>query len=169
MKNDDINIGSVYDIKIGKNITVVRIIKTVADGGWEAISLSTGNPLVIKSADRLLGLHRPKKSTTAQDVTTPINPVQRKLTPNTHKPAKNTPPLKRASILDAAVRVLTEANDPLNCKSIVKAMTEKDYWKPSQSGKTPANTLHAAISKEIRVKGTASRFEKVARGQFGLS
>jgi len=48
-------------------------------------------------------------------------------------------------------------------------MMDKAYWEPAQSGKTPANTLHAAISKEIKTKGKDSRFEKVGRGQFALS
>ena len=44
----------------------------------------------------------------------------------------------------------------------------KGYWQ-SAGGKTPANTLHAAIAKEIRTKGKASRFRKVGRGQFALT
>ena len=48
-------------------------------------------------------------------------------------------------------------------------MTEKDYWQPTNAGKTPQNTLHAAISKEIKTKFADSRFTKVGRGQFTLA
>jgi hypothetical protein len=57
----------------------------------------------------------------------------------------------------------------MNCRKLIETMAAKSYWTPSQSGKTPQNTLHAAISKEIKLKGPDSRFEKVGRGQFALS
>jgi hypothetical protein len=44
---------------------------------------------------------------------------------------------------------------------MIETMTAREYWKPSQGGKTPANTLYAAISKEINTKGKDSRFQKV--------
>ncbi|MBI9019282.1 MAG: hypothetical protein JEZ07_18675 [Phycisphaerae bacterium] len=50
---------------------------------------------------------------------------------------------------------------------IAKAI-ESNLWQP-KSGKTPANTLHSAINKEIKTKGDSSRFEKADRGQFILS
>jgi hypothetical protein len=75
---------------------------------------------------------------------------------------------KRLSALDAAAKVLAESKEPLSCKQMIEAMMAKGYWKPAHAGKTPANTLHAAIGTEIKKKGTASRFEKVGRGQFGL-
>jgi len=41
-------------------------------------------------------------------------------------------------------------------------------WTP-RDGKTPANTLYAAISREIKLKGDASRFAKAERGKFALA
>jgi len=35
--------------------------------------------------------------------------------------------------------------------------------------KTPANSLHAAMQREIRTKGPASRFVKAERGKFALA
>jgi hypothetical protein len=48
---------------------------------------------------------------------------------------------------------------------MIDTMAAKGYWK-NAGGKTPQNTLYAAISKEINTKGKDSRFEKVGRGQF---
>jgi hypothetical protein len=59
-------------------------------------------------------------------------------------------------------------NAPLACKQMMDAMTADSLCSPSQGGKTPANTLHAAIGSEIKKKGAAARFEKVGRGQFGM-
>jgi hypothetical protein len=76
--------------------------------------------------------------------------------------------LKKASALDSAVRVLSEAKKPMTCQQLIETMAAKGYWK-SKGGKTPANTLYAAIVKEINTKGKDSRFEKVGRGQFALA
>ena len=94
----------------------------------------------------------------------PSQPADQPESPDTTQPEQS----KRASALDAAARVLAEAKEPMNCRQLIETMTEKDYWQPKKAGKTPQNTLHAAISKEIKTKGTDSRFEKVGRGEFAL-
>ena len=156
MKLENIKIGNVYDIKVGKNTSAVRITKPLATGGFEAVTLATNKTVVIKSADRIVGPHNPKADKQPKPT---ISPATTDPAPFRAKPL---------SALDAAARVLAEAKTPLNCKQMIEAMTAQGYWQPSQGGKTPANTLHAAIGTEIKKKGAASRFEKVERGQFGL-
>ena len=73
---------------------------------------------------------------------------------------------KRASGLDAAVKVLAEAKEPMSCKTIVERMLAKGLWQTK--GKTPAATIYAAIIREIASKGSAARFRKVERGKFAL-
>jgi hypothetical protein len=73
----------------------------------------------------------------------------------------------KMSALDAAVRVLAEAGQPMNCQQLIGAMAIKGYWS-SPAGKTPAATLYASILKEISTRGEAARFVKVSRGLFGL-
>ncbi|MGB2824687.1 MAG: winged helix-turn-helix domain-containing protein [Phycisphaerae bacterium] len=78
---------------------------------------------------------------------------------------------KRLSALNAAVKVLEErdpADGPLSCAQMIERMAAKGYWTPVRGGKTPANTLYAAILREINTKGEDSRFEKVERGRFTL-
>lgn len=70
----------------------------------------------------------------------------------------------RLSGLDAAVQVLTAAKQPMRCQDIVNTMLAKKLW--STSGKTPAATIHAAMIREIAVKGKDARFRKVDRGLF---
>ena len=74
----------------------------------------------------------------------------------------------KVSALDAAVKVLSEAKQPMNCKAMIEAMAAQRYWK-SPGGKTPQATLYASILKEITTKGKQSRFVKVDRGQFALA
>lgn len=171
MKKTDVKIGNHYKAKVTNKIVTVEILAENPHGGWDAKNLSTGKSVRIKSAQRLRG-KAPKPNTSAaggKPKQQPSKDTPKPKSANTAKPAPTSPKQKRVSILDAAARVLAEAKEPLNCKSMIQTMTDKAYWQPSQSGKTPANTLHAAISKEIKTKGADSRFEKVGRGQFALS
>ena len=100
-----------------------------------------------------------KKATEASKEPTPEKQ------PNTGQPRG--PRAKRASGLDAAAQVLGEAPEPMSCKAIVEKMLTAKLWQTS--GKTPAATISAAITREIAAKGDASRFRKVAPGQFTLN
>jgi hypothetical protein len=75
---------------------------------------------------------------------------------------------KKTSALDAAVRVLEEAGQPMTCPDMIEAMRAKGYW-TSPGGATPAATLYSAILREINAKGKDSRFVKTERGKFGLA
>jgi hypothetical protein len=73
---------------------------------------------------------------------------------------------KRLSGLDAAAKVLAEAGEPLNTKTMVERMLAKGLW--TTQGKTPAATIYAAVIREI-AKGKGARFRKVGRGKFTLA
>ena len=79
---------------------------------------------------------------------------------------------KPMSLLDAAAHLLSlgTGDNPgaMRCKDIVDLAVERGLWTP-RDGKTPENTLYAAISREIKVKGEASRFVKAERGKFSLA
>lgn len=87
----------------------------------------------------------------------------------TAKAAKAKAPKKErpASLLTLAYEILkkTEAK-ALDCKTIVERAMAKG-WKTE--GKTPSQTLYAAIITEIKKKGKASRFKKVEAGQFAAA
>jgi hypothetical protein len=93
----------------------------------------------------------------------PAAPAPAKTMAKKAKEAKATKP----SALDAAVRVLEEASQPMNCQEMIAVMATKGYW-TSPGGKTPAATLYAAILRETQTKGDASRFVKAKRGKFTL-
>jgi len=171
MKPTDIQIGSVYDLKVGRNTTPVRIMQAAPAGGWEAIGLTTSKPVAIQSAERLVGPHSPKKTPTsaqgAKSSTKPAKAAPQAKSASTANRGPTSAKIKRVSALDSAARVLSEAKEPQTCPQLIDTMAAKDYWK-STGGKTPANTLYAAMAKEIRTKGKESRFQKVCRGQFAL-
>ncbi|MGD2175611.1 MAG: winged helix-turn-helix domain-containing protein [Candidatus Brocadiaceae bacterium] len=69
--------------------------------------------------------------------------------------------------LEAAAKVLEEADEPLRCKEIAERALEAGYW--ASDGKTPAATIYSAIIREIAAKGDESRFRKVGRALFALA
>jgi hypothetical protein len=90
---------------------------------------------------------------------------------NPAKPSKVAKPKKERTVaktggLSAAVKVLQEAGQPLNCQEMIKRILEKGYWKTD--GKTPAATIYSAIIREIKEKGADARFRKTERGKFEL-
>jgi hypothetical protein len=73
--------------------------------------------------------------------------------------------LKKLSALDAAARILGEIGQGMNSKELIDQMAAKGYW-TSPGGQTPHATLHAAISREIKVKEADSRFAKAGPGKY---
>lgn len=74
---------------------------------------------------------------------------------------------RKMSAIDAAAKVLAEADQPMATKDLIATMAEKGYW-TSPGGKTPHATLYSAILREIGTKGEDSRFTKVERGKFAI-
>jgi hypothetical protein len=72
---------------------------------------------------------------------------------------------KKVSALDAAHRVLAAAGAPMTAKELIAAMAAQGLWN-SPKGKTPANTLYAAVMREINTKGDESRFSRPEPGKF---
>ena len=197
MKKNDVEAGKVYRVKVSGSVQDVRITGENPHGGWDGVNVATKRKVRIKSAQRLRAVagERPAKRTKivslaeyeadakgsapAADVgpwaekpakaTKDAKPAPKR---DTGEPDANDGEPKRMSIMSAAVKVLEErdpADGPLTCPQMLERMTAKGYWSPARGGKTPANTLYAAILREINTKGEASRFDKVERGKFSLS
>ena len=74
---------------------------------------------------------------------------------------------KPMSGLDAAAKVLADAKEPMNAKTMVETMLASGMWKTG--GKTPQATIYAAIIREIAAKKAESRFRKTDRGLFTIN
>jgi hypothetical protein len=74
----------------------------------------------------------------------------------------------KLSALAAAARVLSERKQAMTCSELIAAMAVQGYW-TSPAGKTPQATLHAALTREIKLKKDQSRFRKTERGKFALA
>jgi hypothetical protein len=159
MKKTDIKIGEVYKVMIGDEAVSVRLMSKNRFGKWVGLN-ADGDEIIIKSDKQFCNTHLPKSSYAGKK-----EPPHRTLPSNVAKPKKERTVAKTGG-LSAAVKVLQEAGQPLNCQEMIKRILEKGYWKTE--GKTPAATIYSAITREIKEKGEASRFRKTERGKFEL-
>jgi len=158
MKKADVKLGKTYTAKVSNRIVPVRIDAVHSVGGWVATNLKTNKKVRIKSAQRLRGFYH--ATTAKRAVGAANNAKSNKQVDTGRRGAKQ----GRPSVLDVAARLLGEAGEPLSCQAMINIMIERKLWKTS--GQTPANTLNAAIRREINAMGSASRFRKVERGLF---
>ncbi len=183
MKKAEVQIGEVYAVKVSGNVVPVVLDEEHPRGGWIGTNQQTNRQVRIKSAQRLrciwdayLGRGEAALGEPPDEATGRTRRPQGAKKPEAKAKAtndeKNAPEAhtarkSKASGLDAAAKVLEEANEPLSCKAIVERAFEKGYWQ--SHGKTPAATIYAAILREIQRKGEQARFRKIARGKFELA
>ena len=175
MKANDVKIGGEYEARIGKETVQVRILAEKASGGWTALNLATKKKIFISMARLLRDPDTTGATTTTERNLTVVEgppatvetinepkakPARKKKT--TEAPAVTA---KKISQIQAALQVLANAKEPMNCQAMVEAMSAQGLW-TSPGGKTPHATLYAAILREINTKGNDARFRKVNRGQF---
>jgi hypothetical protein len=104
------------------------------------------------------------KTPAGQAPATPPAPASRSR-PAKAAPPRGAAPEKKISALNAAALVLQETGQALTCPELIAQMAAKGYW-TSPQGQTPAATLYAALTREIKLKGAAARFHKTGRGTF---
>ncbi len=166
MKKNEIKVGGMYRAKVSDKIVTVRIDSTHTKGGWNATNTATGKRIRIRSAQRLRGAANgaaKAKGGTKTGTTTKATTKKAKSTKATGEKKA-----KRVSALDAAAQVLAKAGKPMRAKELIAAMAEQGLWK-SPAGRTPHATLYAAMLRESRDKGSASRYKRVDRGQFAFN
>ena len=178
MKKAEVRVGEMYAVKVSGNVVPVVIDEEHPKGGWTGTNQETNRQVRIKTAQRLRCpwddyLKHGDGDEDAGADTAPQGAEKPGLKPEAKKPKKRATRAKtgdegaKMSGLDAAAKVLAEAAEPLNCKTIVERALEAGYWR--SDGKTPAATIYAAILREMQNKGDEARFRKVERGKFALA
>lgn len=79
-------------------------------------------------------------------------------------------PIKRLSLLNAAVIVLKDAGPerPMNCKEILEAILARQLWTPTDC-KTPEQTLYGSIFREINTKEHPRIVKSNVKGKFVIA
>ena len=184
MKSDQVEVGGIYETKVGTRTVEVRIVRQ-NKGGWDATSVATGKPIRVKDAARLRptkgGQEEPdtqvdRRVDEAQDAAAPAPAtVPTKAPAKAAKQAAAKAPRAakagevapgRMSCLDAAAAILKADGGSLTCKAMVERMAAEGLW--TSTAPTPAATLSSAILREMTTKRDTSRFAKTGRGLFAL-
>ena len=154
MSKSAIRAGDRAFAKVGRNLVEVRVNERT-ESGWRVTS-RTGKPLTVKTLLAANGEPLAATETTAPaSATASASPSPRAVTP------------KGLSLVCAAAAVLEQSAAPLSVKAMIDAAKAQGLWTP-RAGKTPEQTLYSAIIREIRDKGSASRFRKEGRGLFSF-
>jgi hypothetical protein len=148
MKTSKIKAGSKQRIKIGRNEIEVTVIGQ--KGKTWLVESSSGKKFPVGESRFIKDQVKPEQKV----VKTPAT--------------KGTPvPKQKMSMLDAVVEILKDASHPMSSKELIAAMEDANLWK-SPGGKTPSNTLSAAILRECKAKENP-RFNKPAPGKFEIA
>ena len=152
-------------VKVGRNLVEVRV-NGKADGGWNVTS-RTGKAMTVKTL-----LTADGETLAAREAETAA-PAKAKAAPTKSKAAPAAPspkavPQKGLSLLNAAAAVLERSDAPMAVKGMIEEAKAQGLWTP-RGGKTPEQTLYSAIIREIRDKGSESRFRKDGRGLFAFA
>jgi hypothetical protein len=174
MKKTDVQINATYLVKVAGNLVPVRIDREHGSGGWLGTSRKTGKQIRIKSPQRLrkriddaAPVANTAKPATKDATGAPERDTGERDATGAEREANEAKPM---SLLDAAAHLLSlGTGDPMRCKDIVDLAIQRGLWAPRNGGKTPANTLSAAMRREIKAKGDASRFRLAERGKFELN
>jgi hypothetical protein len=163
MNANEIKTGSDYMVKIGRNEVRVKVLGGNASDGWFVGIYSSGKSIPVRNPERFVrcleGAGEPAQEsrpeseapdTESQDLRTQVSDIKPKM-----------------SMLNAVIKILETAVHPMSAKEIIAAMEAENLWK-SPGGKTPHNTLSAAIGKELRDKENP-RFQKTAPGLYALA
>ncbi|MBN1941925.1 MAG: GIY-YIG nuclease family protein [Phycisphaerae bacterium] len=157
----------------GGNLVPVKITSEHDNGGSVGEIEKSGKPIRVKSPQRLRKCLSDAKTKPAKRILTKAEyeaeanqdaPVAKKRDTG-ERAVKDG---KKLSLIRVAAIVLEACERPMTCGEIISKAIESNAWKPGK-GLTPANTLSAAIRREINVKGDASRFRLAERGKFELN
>jgi len=181
MKKADVQLGASYLVKVAGNLVPVKITSEHPNGGWIGTSEKTGKPIRVKSPQRLRKCLSDAKAKPAKRIVTKAEyeaeanqdaPAAKQRGPGerdaTRADVGGQDDGKKLSLIRIAAIVLESCGRPMTCGEIVAKAVESNAWQPGK-GLTPANTLSAAIRREIKVKGGDSRFRLAERGKFELN
>ncbi len=151
MNASKIEEGKIYEVKVGKNTTAMRVAKIErrinGQVVFDCMNVKTNKRATVSDAKRFV------KEIKAKD--------ERPEAPKT-KTAK--PDGEKLSGLNAAYKILVEEARPMKVKEITELAMQRGYC--DLPGATPSATISSAIQREIKAKQEASRFVKTDKGLF---
>ena len=148
-------IGSKVIVKVGCR-EIEAVVLEVTEAGCRVKSIASGKEFSVK---KILRIIEPEDTSVEVEELDAPNPAPESA------PAEK--PVKKLSLLDAAVEVLKTSGQPMNTREIVKAATESGLWIPTAC-RTPEQTLYGSIFREIATKENPRIAKAGQKGKFIL-
>ena len=161
--NETIIVGMEIIAQVGRN-EVEAIVVEVAETGIKAVSKKSGKEFRVKTIVQVL-----TPLVEANPVTEPVEVEEVTENPIPAEERSTAKPEKKKSLLTAAAEILQQTGEALSAIELIAKVQEAGLWEP-QAGKTPANTLYAAILREMNTKENPrfARGEKKGTFQYAL-
>jgi len=163
MQAKNIILNAIYHITLGRNEVLGEVIAET-DNGWNIRLLASDKIVKVNNAERFIRKARTIATTGDAPVEEQETVVETEATPKKTKASKQ--PKEGMSALDAAHKILVEISTPLNARQITEVIIEKGYC-PNLKGATPHATISSSLQREVKGKGSESRFYKAGIGLFG--
>lgn len=155
MKANKIEESKCYELKVGKNTTIVKVVKIERRVNGSLVfacnNVKTNKPLTVSDEKRFIKLVKTNDESTSKKTESKSKKTS----------SKN---IGEMSCINAAHRVLLESKRPMHVREIYETAVEKNYC--NLNGLTPILTLSACLQLEIKKHGKNSRFKKIERGLF---
>ena len=149
-------VGSKVIVKVGCR-EIEAVVQEVIEAGCRVKSIASGKEFSVKKILRVIEPEDTSLEVEEQDAPNPA--------PESAAPVK---PVKKLSLLDAAVEVLKTSGQPMNTREIVKAATDTALWIPTAC-RTPEQTLYGSIFREIATKENPRIVKAEQKGKFRLA
>ena len=154
-------IGSKVIVKVGCR-EIEAVVLEVTEAGCRVKSLASGKEFAVK---KILRVIEPEEKPAPEDTSVEVEEQEAPNPAPESAPAEK--PVKKLSLLDAAVEVLKTSGQPMNTREIVKAATESGLWIPTAC-RTPEQTLYGSIFREIATKENPRIAKAGQKGKFIL-
>ena len=155
MNANKIEEGKIYEVKVGKNTTAMRVAKIErrinGQVVFDCMNVKTNKRATVSDAKRFV------REIKAKDETVKKLKVEKRT-------SETKPDGEKLSGINAAYKILVEEARPMKVKEITELAMQRGYC--DLPGATPSATISSAIQREIKAKLEASRFVKTDKGMF---
>ena len=154
-------VGSKVIVKVGCR-EIEAVVLEITEAGCRVKSIASGKEFAVK---KILRVIEPEEKPAPEDTSVEVEEQEAPNPAPESAPAEK--PVKKLSLLDAAVEVLKTSGQPMNTREIVKAATESGLWIPTAC-RTPEQTLYGSIFREIATKENPRIVKAEQKGKFIL-
>ena len=183
MSISEIKVGTIVKVKVGRNIVPAKVVEILEDG-FRVSSVAKNKEFVVTASRIVIDEEKAEPASVASDsaeskvaeTVVDQEPVEEFQPTGDDEedeyvinPAhESDKPVKRLSLLNAAVIVLNDTKADMNTRELIEAIVERQLWTPTDC-KTPEQTLYGSIFREIATKEHPRIVKSEIKGKFRIA